>query len=560
MSLPLPQDPTRLLKSGYPQILSLVQNTVGLDPITLVNIGLAVVGLLTSLRYFFNHVYVPWTTVRIDDDDPLYQYVMRWMADHQFMNHQFRSVKAVSTSKSSWEDEEEALKSMIGVERLTEPDPNNLISYRSIVGRTPISLQPFQGTHIFRRHGSWILFQHRINSGSHLVPLPKEKGHVQLKCLGSSPAPLQYLMEEAQLHNLERTKSTTTILRAIANVRDMVRWTRFSARPSRDISTVIFDKGRKAALLKDINEYLHPHTRRWYANHGIPYRRGYLFSGAPGTGKTSLTSALAGIFGLDIYVLSLLDPNLNESQLMRLMSEVPARCIVLLEDVDAAGLSRPGNGQSKPRNQRKAINGPAQPEATDLANLVDTTTNRGISSLNDNNTAAPGVSVSLSGLLNAIDGVSSQEGRILIMTTNSPELLDRALVRPGRVDMHIVFELPSQEEMRELFLSMYDDGVVGPLQKAAPPIEHNGTAIKQGKGRIVIQSVNGTTDEDTDLEVLAGEFASSIPEKKFSLAALQGYLLQYKRKPAAACENAASWARQTMQKLAEEEEQREGRD
>lgn len=462
----IPQEATKYLKPGYAQVFGILQNTVGIDPLTLVNAGLLLAGLFTFLRYLFTHVIILWVTVRINEDDQLYQSLMRWMADHQFMNRQFRSVKAVSATTSSWEDEEEALKSMIGngknisSKSLTEPDPNNLISYRTIVGRSPITLQPFQGIHLFRRHGSWILFQHRVKEGNELVPMDKEQGYIQLKCLGSSFVPIQRLLEEAQLYHLERTKATTTVHRAISNVRDMIRWTRFSARPSRDMSTVIFDKNTKQELLQDINEYLHPHTRRWYANHGIPYRRGYLFSGAPGTGKTSLTSALAGVFGLDIYVLSLLDPNMHESALMRLMSEVPARCIVLLEDIDAAGLNRPASEPRRPpppsRPGRFKGGGGREFGPNDPREKVSEY-DKGPPLGNTNANATSATSVSLSGLLNAIDGVSSQEGRILIMTTNSPESLDKALIRPGRVDMHIAFELPSKVEMRELFIAMYRD-------------------------------------------------------------------------------------------------------
>lgn len=433
-----------------------MQNLVGVDSLTLVNAGLVLAGILTILRYVFTRVLILWVTVRINEDDALYHSLMRWMSDNQFMSRQFRSVKAISNGKSTWEDEEEALKTTLenGTTKiLAQPDPNNLISYRSIVGRSPINLQPFQGTHLFRRHGSWILFQHQIRRGSELLPQDKETGYLRLTCLGSSFVPIRRLLEETQLYQIERTKTTTTVHRAISNVRDMIRWTRFSARPSRDMSTVIFDKDAKQKLLQDINEYLHPHTRRWYANHGIPYRRGYLFSGAPGTGKTSLTSALAGVFGLDIYVLSLLDPNMNESALMRLMSEVPSRCIVLLEDIDAAGLNRPASEPKQVRSGRRPLLAQGQ-AASYLLDAVQPNS-QGV----PNGSSA--TSVSLSGLLNAIDGVSSQEGRILIMTTNSPESLDKALIRPGRVDMHIAFELPSKTDMKELFLSMYQDDTCG---------------------------------------------------------------------------------------------------
>ena len=130
-------------------------------------------------------------------------------------------------------------------------------------------------------------------------------------------------------------------------------------------------------------------------------------------GKTSLISVLAGLFGLDVYIVSLQDKTLTETPLIRLVSQLASRCIFLLEDVDAAGLVRD--------------------EVKETSNC----------------------NISLSGLLNAIDGISSPEGRILVMTTNNPEVLDAALVRPWRVDVHIVFGLPTATEIEKLFLSIY---------------------------------------------------------------------------------------------------------
>ncbi|KKK19208.1 hypothetical protein AOCH_002900 [Aspergillus ochraceoroseus] len=286
-------------------------------------------------------------------------------------------------------------------------------------------------------------------------------------------------IETAQLYRPQASVSSTAIFRALTEFREYSRWSSITSRPSRDISTVIFNKEKKDSILKDINEYLHPQTRRWYANHGIPYRRGYLFTGPPGTAKTSLASAVAGVFGLDIYVLSLLDPTLTESQFVRLFSEVP------IEDIDVAGLDRPENPP------------PVKPEGPGkYASPANT-------------------GVSLSSLLNAIDGVSSHEGRILIMTTNAPENLDAALIRPGRVDMRIEFELPGHEELRGLFLSMYSD------------VGHQGDMTH------------------ADLENLANEFVGKVPEKKFSAAEVQGFLLSYKRNPNEACSHVLSWAEES---------------
>lgn len=199
------------------------------------------------------------------------------------------------------------------------------------------------------------------------------------------------------------------------------------------------------------------------------------------SGKTSLTSALAGAFGLSIYNLSLLDPSGSENKLSSLFAALPTRCVLLLEDVDAAGLSRNHD------------------PATSRSNI------------------------SLSGLLNAIDGVSSPEGRILIMTTNNPEVLDSALIRPGRVDMRINFALPTRVEIEQLFLSMYSS-----------PSSRQDDSSAGAPGSHEDEKAGG----EQPLEDMARQYAAALPEGQFSIAAIQGFLLKHKRKPLLAVRDA----------------------
>lgn len=72
----------------------------------------------------------------------------------------------------------------------------------------------------------------------------------------------------------------------------------------------------------------------WYP--GIPYRRGYLLHGPPGSGKTSFIQALAGSLSYDICLLNLSERGLADDKLIHLLSNAPERCFVLIEDVDAA--------------------------------------------------------------------------------------------------------------------------------------------------------------------------------------------------------------------------------
>jgi chaperone BCS1 len=501
----LSKSPFQSLKSSYDIAIYLVKDILGLDPVFIVNLSLFLAAVSAAGRYVSNFLYhyaktLFVSSVHINDDDVLYASILRWMADHHVGSRTPRAVKAITVTKSTLQDEEDAMKSL-------EADFDNserLISYRTMIARSPILFQPFESQHLILHKRNLILFKHHLRSSDSR----SERSYLTLECLGRSLSPIQLLLEDVQTYSIEKTASTTAVFRADGS------WYKTMSRPHRDIDTVILEKDKKQALLRDINEYLHPRTRKWYSNHGIPYRRGYLFSGAPGTGKTSLTAALAGVFGLDIYVLSLLDAGLSETTLVRLLGAVPSRCIVLIEDVDAAGLGK-------------------RPDASAKKELTVSDTG---SAADAPETSAPVTSISLSGFLNAIDGVSSNEGRILIMTTNNPEALDKALIRPGRVDMHIRFALPTNVEIRELYLSMYKD------------MEHGKSETESAEPRPSSSNSLPTLTTE-ELQKLSQTFAGSLPENRLSLAAIQGFLLSYKRNPQMAAEKAKDWAEEALKEI-----------
>jgi chaperone BCS1 len=499
----LSRNPFQSLRSSYDVAIYLIKDILGFDPVFIVNFSLFLAAVSAAGRYVSNFLYgharkLFVTSVHINDDDVLYGYILRWMGDHNVGSRAPRAVKATTVTKRTLKDEEDAMKSL----EQDFDNPDRLISYRTMITRSPILFHPFESQHLILHRRNLILFKHHLRA----FDSRSERSFLTLECLGRSLSPIQLLLEDAQTYSIEKTASSTSVFRAGGG------WYKTMSRPYRDIDTVILEKSKKQALLRDINEYLHPWTRKWYSNHGIPYRRGYLFSGAPGTGKTSLTAALAGVFGLDIYVLSLLDTGLSETTLVHLLGSVPSRCIVLIEDVDAAGLgTRPD----------------ASPKKESTTSDTESTTDEA---------TKPATSVSLSGLLNAIDGVSSSEGRILIMTTNKPEALDKALIRPGRVDMHVTFALPTSVEIQELYLSMYRDMEPGKLK--AESAEPRPSFIN-----------NLPTLTAEELQTLSRTFADSLPENRLSLAAIQGFLLGYKRNPQMAAEKAKDWADEALKEI-----------
>lgn len=109
-----------------------------------------------------------------------------------------------------------------------------------------------------------------------------------LTVLGRSTQPIKDLILEARALYLSREKTKTTVRRPTPKEhrqRGRQAWSKVAVRPSRSIDTVVLDPVQKNRLLADINEYPRPATPRWYANRGIPYRRGYFSTDRLGRGR-----------------------------------------------------------------------------------------------------------------------------------------------------------------------------------------------------------------------------------------------------------------------------------
>ena len=188
--------------------------------------------------------------------------------------------------------------------------------------------------------------------------------------------------------------------------------------------------------------------------------------------------------------------------------------------------------------------------------------------------------ISLSGLLNALDGVGAQEGRLLFATTNRYEALDAALRRPGRMDVHVEFNLASQYQVGKLFERFYHPTPRTSATQRSP--SKDTTSKDEDSDRKVSDSGYGTPAESEteklidvelptgvqeqslatiarrrkrdvkvspeELEVLVGRFRELVPEGEFSMAALQGYLLTHKNQPRRAVECAGKWVEEELAK------------
>ncbi|RHZ73073.1 hypothetical protein CDV55_104373 [Aspergillus turcosus] len=463
------------------------------------------------------------STAEIRLDDEIYNYLMFWMAQQPFTKRttHFVAGTKISSGMRYWDsdngegsDDEDVCED--------DTDTNDMLAnfdryWSKVISKDKyrtLRFTPAEGTHYFWYKGRPLAFIREREENTNSINLRFVPERLYLSCLGRDPSILKELLADAQRAYVARDGNRTIIYRGQKSGVDDFDWVRCMARPPRPLSTVVLDEAQKQAFIDDIKEYLHPRTRRWYSNRGIPYRRGYLLHGPPGTGKTSLCFAASGLLGLTLYLLSLNSKSLDEDSLMSLFSELPRRCIVLLEDVDSAGIT-----------QKRAE------EDSASAVLVE----KDKSSTEEKESEKKGVS--LSGLLNVIDGVAASEGRILIMTTNHAEKLDPALLRPGRVDMTIAFGYADRDAMRELFSAIYSmlEGDVRPSRTTVP------------------QRKRQRLSRDKIAE-LASEFASRIPEGEFTAAEIQGHLLNYKNEPEAAINSVEEWVRRVRAKRKEKEQ------
>jgi chaperone BCS1 len=679
----LPQGILEILIPGYGPLARWILVSLGIDISMWVSAVVILLAAVKGAQYAwiwiektFRQLLV--STIIVKEHDEIFHDVTTWLAKEQPVSTRRLAQAKTDYGWFSTPDLENDITAAF--------DSNGMFSDAQYSSRRPAHFETYYGRSWFWWNGRLFWLSRFPESQDMRGSLYRPRDLLRLEVVGRDIAPIKKLLAMVKIWNLTKDVGFTSIRRP--ETRDRTdqysnRWGHGISRPSRPIDTVILDNAEKAKVIKDCNEFLHPASAPWYAARGLPYRRGFLFHGPPGTGKSSLSFALASLFGLTIFVLSLNEGTLTEGDLMQLFNGLPRRCIILLEDIDAAGLTRkdktddvkavkdkgkdekekekakkkkekkkakskkakaekekkekdggedkaetnaevngePANGNAiainghkdeasdektkdpkdnkiKARKDKKkskarkgsdftlkdlamALKGVSSSAAKPAQPSID---NKSASRSNNNGKdGKDGKGISLSGLLNAIDGVASHEGRILIMTTNHPEDLDPALIRPGRVDRKVEFRLAGPEQTRELFKRMYAtrdavpdievvvDGntvraVHKPLSSSSigqekPPLTTSSLAKVNGEKpqpSLVAETKLSVADEAA-LAALAVDFAACIPEDTFTPAELQNHLMNHKSSPESAVSQAPEWVKKMMEekKTAEDKKKEE---
>jgi SpoVK/Ycf46/Vps4 family AAA+-type ATPase len=186
-------------------------------------------------------------------------------------------------------------------------------------------------------------------------------------------------------------------------------WEEYSDVMPRSLDSIFLKKDQKERIMNDIKRF--HDSEAFCVRKGIPWRRGYAFHGPPGTGKTSIATAVANELSFDLYYLPL-GHFKNDKDLIAAVGGIRGRSILLLEDVDVFSVATKRNDQHAGAN--------------------------------------------LSGLLNALDGVGTPHGLVTFMTTNNIEELDSAILRPGRIDVVEKFDAIEADRVSSVFEYFYD--------------------------------------------------------------------------------------------------------
>ncbi|KAG7619550.1 AAA-type ATPase N-terminal domain [Arabidopsis suecica] len=221
---------------------------------------------------------------------------------------------------------------------------------------------------------------------------------------------------------------------------DCLRWESAIFQHHTTFETLAMEPELKNTLIRDLDAF--SNGKDFFKTVGRAWKRGYLLYGPPGTGKSSLVAAIANFMNYSIYDLQIQSVK-DDAMLRQILTSTENRSILLIEDLDCSGADTTCRKENK--------------DETEYGE-------------NQNKKKKKDPKVTLSGLLNFVDGLWSScvEERIIIFTTNHKEKLDPALLRPGRMDVHILMDYCTPivfKKLAALYLEIEEHELFDPIEK-----------------------------------------------------------------------------------------------
>lgn len=362
-------------------------------------------------------------TVTVYSEDPAYRMVNVWMAKHPSVKRSRRLGLAVWYNPRKDDDDH--------------------------------VLTPGEGLHLLRTGWRFYLVHRRIEAQNGPAMYGADrKQTISITVLGRSQEPIRALL--AQVVAVKEDHDTVPVLVWAGGAYMMV-----ERRLKRPMDTVYIDSAMKADIIDDVQKFVR--RRAWYADRAIPYRRGYCLEGPPGTGKTSLIFAIASLIEKPVHLINPAGLD-NDNQLQQAVNAAGSG-IVVIEDIDSL---RATEDRELKVNARQAALAAAAPLSPAFAKGRDSSAPAPLHAsplaLGDASTSG----VTLSGILNAIDGLGARDGRLLFITSNHADMLDAALLRPGRVDRRFHLGYAGETEALEMFNRFFPDC---PIEKLPDDIQ-----------------------------------------------------------------------------------------